>query len=207
MLAFGLAFGFIGLQIARPPVARAQQSPAPADPALSAILGRLAAERTAPLQYSAAVRLHVHLRVFPWISITLRGNEAYKHPGLYHFVFRGVPKAAEHFSDLAYDLGDASNWPAKYSIALLTPPAPGADPVIELVPKKRGMVKTLDVTVDAVKGHIIEAIWKRFDGGTITLLQHFNLVGASEIVSEQDAQIRIPHMSADLVATYTDFAI
>ncbi|MEO6913674.1 MAG: hypothetical protein ABI182_06625 [Candidatus Baltobacteraceae bacterium] len=205
----GLAFGLLAAQLAGPLVVNAQQtpSPGPADPELSGILQRLAFEPTVPQQYSAAVRLHVHLRVFPWISITLHGNEAYKHPGLYHFVFRGVPRAAEHFSDLAYDLGDASNWPDKYTISLLTRPATGIDPVIELLPRKRGMVKTLDVTVDSVKGHIIKAIWKRFDGGTITLLQHYGAVGTREIVSEQDAQIRIPHMSADLVATYTDFAI
>jgi hypothetical protein len=145
--------------------------------------------------------------VFPWVSITLHGDEAYEHPGLYHFVFRGVPRAAEHFSDLAYDLGDASTWPAKYAISLLTPAAPGVDPVIRLEPKKRGMVKTLDVTVDQMKGHILKAVWSRFDGGTITLVQHYNSVGNHEVVGEQDAAIRIPHMRADLDAQYSGFTL
>ncbi len=196
----------LALRIAHSSIADAQPSPVPTGITLATLLQRLADEPTVPQAYRAAVRLHVHLRVFPWISLTLHGDEEYKRPGLYHFSFRGVPKAAEHFSDLAYDLGDASRWPAKYTITLLSAPSIGENPVIELVPRKRGMVKALDVTVDPAKGHIITAVWRRYDGGTITLLQHYVPIGANEFVQEQDAKIRIPHMSADLVATYTNFS-
>jgi hypothetical protein len=78
---------------------------------------------------------------------------------------------------------------------------------LELTPKKRGMVKTLDVTVDQQKGHIIKAVWTRFDGGVISLVQHYDSVGTKEVVAEQDAQIRIPHMKADLTATYDNFSL
>lgn len=178
-----------------------------ANASLQAILARLAADPQTPDQYNAQVKLHVKLRVFPWISITLNGDSAYKRPGLYHFVFRGVPKAAEHFSDLAYDLGNAGSWPGKYEISLLTPAAPGVDPIIRLVPKKRGMVKNLDVTVDAVKGHIDKATWTRFDGGVISLVNHYNAVGTHEIVAVQEASINIPHMRADLAAEYSSFQV
>jgi len=75
------------------------------------------------------------MRMFPWISITLNGNSAYKRPGLYHFVFKSVPKVAEHFSDLAYDLENPATWPQKYQIALQSPGSKDVDPVIRLTPK------------------------------------------------------------------------
>ena len=181
--------------------------PPSSDPLLRALLARLAADPTTPNTYSSSVKLHVKMRMFPWISVTLSGNEAYKRPGLYHFVFRDLPQAAEHFHDLNYDLGNPTSWPKTYEIALLTPAAPGVDPVIRLTPKKHGMVKTLDVTVDAVKGHIQRAVWSRFDGGVITLINHYNTVGANEIVGQQTASIDIPHMSADLEADYSEFEL
>jgi hypothetical protein len=116
-----------------------------------------------------------------------------------------VPKAADHFSDLAYDLGNAATWPQKYQISLLSAGSAGVEPVIRLIPKKRGMVKNLDVTVDAVKGHIDKAVWTRFDGGVISLVQHYNLVDGHEIVAQQDASINIPHMKAELAAQYSGF--
>ena len=179
----------------------------PANSGLPTILARLAADPTTPEAYTASVKLAVHMRMFPWLSVTLNGNQIYKRPGLYHFVFRDVPQAAERFHDLNYDLGNAQSWPKKYEIALLTQAAPGIDPVVRLTPRKHGMVKSLDVTVDPIKGHIERAVWSRFDGGVITLVNHYNEVGANEIVAEQTASIDLPHMKADVSAEYSEFAV
>ena len=172
---------------------------------LASLLARIAHDPSVPAKYTADIKLHVHLRVFPWISVTLHGNEAYKHPGIYRFIFRGVPKAANRFSDLAYDLGDSSTWPARYDISMLGSQTAGNDPVLRLLPKKRGLVKTLDVTIDQAHGHILRAVWNRFDGGTITLVQHYETLGTHDFVDKQDAAINIPGMKADLVAEYSQF--
>ena len=187
----------------RPARTLAQGQPVAAT--LPQILAKLEADPTTPNQYNAQIRLRVRMRMFPWLSITLNGNSAYKRPGLYHFVFRGVPKAAEHFSDLAYDLGTPATWPQKYEISLLSPGTADSEPIVRLTPKKRGMVKNLDVSVDVAKGHIDKAVWSRFDGGVISLVQHYNTVGTHEIVAEQDASINIPRMRAELDASYTKF--
>jgi hypothetical protein len=189
-----------------PATARATAGNAAPESQVSAVMQRLIANPQTPEQYSADVKLHVRLRVFPWISLTVQGNEVYKHPGFYHFVFRGVPKAAEHFSDMAYDLGETASWPRKYDIAMLTPAAPGSGPVLRLIPKVHGMTKTLDVTVDPEKGRIEKAVWARNDGGTIAITQRYDSLGTHEIVAQQDASIRLPHMAADIVATYSNFA-
>jgi hypothetical protein len=185
----------------------AQDATAPAiAPSLQSVLSRLSADPITPREYTANVDLHVKLRVFPFISLTLHGNSSYKRPGLYHFVFRGVPKAAEKFSDLNYDLGDPQKWPDRYAIAF-APQSTSEVPVLRLTPKAHGMVKSLDVAYDPAKGHMTHAIWTRFDGGTITLAQTYTTVGESEIVARQAATIDIPHMKADVSADYGAFIV
>ena len=67
-------------------------------PSVSAVLATLAASPEAPTEYKASVALHVRMRVFPFIRMTLHGDSWYKRPGLYRFVFRGVPVIAKAFS-------------------------------------------------------------------------------------------------------------
>ncbi len=149
----------------------------------------------------------MHMRGFPWITKTVSGSEVYKHPGFYHFVFRDAPKALDQLSGLEEDLADPSGWPQRYDISLLVPAAPGVDPVVRLSPKVHKLVRTLDITVNMAKAHIDKAVWSRFDGGTITMTQKYGTVASREVVSEQDAAVRIPNMSADVTATYSGFAV
>jgi len=58
-----------------------------------------------------------------------------------------------------------------------------------------------------MKGHIVKAIWTRFDGGVISLVQHYNVAGSHEMVAQQDASIDIPSMKAELSAEYTGFDV
>ncbi len=39
------------------------------------------------------------------------------------------------------------------------------------------------------------------------MTQKYNTVAAREVVSEQDAAVRIPKMSADVTATYSGFSV
>ncbi len=174
---------------------------------LGQILQRLASNPASPAQYSANVQVRMHMRGFPWITKTVSGSEVYKHPGFYHFVFRDAPKALDQLSGLEEDLADPSGWLQRYNVSLLVPPAPGIEPVLRLSPKAPKLVKTLDITVNMAKAHIDKAVWSRFDGGTITMTQKYGTVAAREVVSEQDAAVRIPSMSADVTATYSNFAL
>ena len=174
---------------------------------LGAILQKLASNPAVPSQYTASVQLHLHMRYFPWISRTVSGSEVYKHPGFYQFVFRDAPKALDQLSGLEADLADPSGWPQRYDVSLLVAPAPGIDPVVRLSPKVHRLVKTLDITVNMAKAHIDKAVWTRFDGGTIAMTQKYGTVAAHEVVSEQDAAVRIPSMSADVTALYSNFAL
>jgi len=170
-------------------------------------VARMAADPRTPDAYSANVKLHVKLRVFPFIGVTLNGNTTYRRPGLYHFVFRGVPKVAEKFDDLRYDLGNPLAWSERYEIAF-APTSTVDVPVLRLTPKTSGgMVAFLDVTTDAQSGRMLKAVWSRHDGGKITLTQTYASVGTSDIVSHQAAVIDIPHMRAELTADYGGFTV
>jgi hypothetical protein len=174
---------------------------------LGQILQRLASDPAAPSQYTANVQVKMHMRGFPWITKTVSGSEVYKHPGFYQFAFRDAPKALDQLSGLEEDLADPKGWPQRYNVSLLVPASPGVEPVIRLEPKTVKLVKTLDITVDMARAHIDKAVWTRTDGGTITMTQKYNTLAAHEVVSEQDAAVRIPSMSADVTATYSDFSV
>jgi hypothetical protein len=173
-------------------------------PSVPAVLATLSAAPEQPEEYTASVALHVRLRVFPFIRITLHGNSWYRRPGLYRFVFRGVPLVARAFSDMKYDLGDPSRWPERYDIAFAPGSTPDA-PVLRLTPKSPVMVKSLDVAVDPAHGKILKATWARGDGGVITLVQTYAPVAGHAYVAKQVATINLPRMKADLEADYADF--
>lgn len=184
-----------------PSGAIAQDAPTPAT-----IVAGLAQNAGMPAAYSADVKLHVKLRMFPFIGVTVRGTSTYRRPGLYHFVFRGFPQAAEKFNDMRYDLGDPLSWPQRYDLAL-APQSTVNAPVLRLTPRIRGLVATLDVTTDPQAERIVKAVWTRWDGGVITLTQTFSPVGSAQLVSRQVATVDIPHMRAELTADYSDFAL
>ena len=103
--------------------------PAPATgPAI--VLAHLATAPLTPEGYSAHLELHVRLRTFPYIGLTVHGTSTY-----------------------------------------------------------------------------LKATWKRRDGGTIELTQTYAPVGTSEVVAQQRATIDIPHMRAELTATYSDVTL
>lgn len=181
---------------------------AAADEAASipAVLAQLTAANEQPEQYKASVALHVRMRVFPFIRMTLHGDSWYKRPGLYRFVFRGVPIIARAFSDMKYDLGEPAHWPERYEIAY-APDSSAAAPVLRLTPKTPVLVKSLDVAVDPARGRILKATWSRSDGGVITLVQTYApAVAGHAFVSKQTATINLPRMKAELEADYADFS-
>lgn len=195
------------LLAAAPVAAAADDVPAAAPPTVGTVLDELAASPEQPQAYKASVALHVRMRVFPFIRMTLHGDSWYKRPGLYRFVFRGVPVIAKAFSDMKYDLGDPARWPERYEIAF-APESTLAVPVLRLTPKSPVQVKALDVALDPAHGRILRATWSRNDGGTITLVQTYGpALAGHAVVQKQVSTIRLPHMKAELEADYADFAL
>jgi hypothetical protein len=175
-------------------------------PAPAAVLARLATDPRTPEGYSATLELHAKLRSFPYIGITVHGTSTYRKPGLYHYQLTNLPRIAAKFDDLHYDLGDPTSWNQRYDIAM----APGSSeeaPVLRLTPKKPGLVMYLDIETDTKHARMLRATWKRHDGGTIVLTQTYTAVANADVVTQQRATIDIPHMRAEVTATYTDVVV
>lgn len=170
------------------------------------VLARIATDPRTPDGYSADLDLHVKLRTFPYIGLTVHGTSTYRKPGFYHFQLQHLPRIASKFDDLRYDLGDPASWRERYDIAL-APASTDDAPVLHLTPKKPGLVTSLDIETDAKYGRLLKATWKRHDGGTIVLTQTYAPLGSSDVVTEQHATIDIPHMRAEVTATYRNVTL
>ena len=182
-----------------------EPSPAAVETSVAQVLAAFAQAPEQPQAYQAAVALHVRLRVFPFVHLTLHGTSTYERPGHYRFTFHGMPIVAKAFSKMTYDLGDPKTWPEQYEIAF-APGASAANPVLRLTPKKAMLVRALDIALDPAHGRILRATWMRGDGGMITLAQTY-VPGSDghDVVTKQDATINLPTMKASLEADYADF--
>jgi hypothetical protein len=181
-------------------------SAAIAGPGPAVVLARLAGDPRTPEGYSATLELHAKLRSFPFIGLTVHGTSTYRKPGLYHYQLQNLPRIAAKFDDLHYDLGDPTSWELRYDIAM-APESSDDAPILRLTPKKPGLVMYLDIETDAKRARMLKATWKRHDGGTIVLTQTYTAVGSADIVTQQHATIDIPHMRAEVNATYTNIAV
>jgi len=171
------------------------------------VLARLSTDPRTPEGYSADLELHVKLHSFPFIGVTVHGTSTFRKPGLYHYQLENLPRIAAKFNDLHYDLGDPETWPARYDIAM-SPVSTADAPVLRLTPKKPGgMVTYLDIQTDGKNGRMLKATWKRRDGGTIVLTQTYAPIGSTDVVTAQHAAFDIPHMRAELTATYSNVVV
>jgi hypothetical protein len=183
----------------------ASQAPAPAA-APAIVLARLATDPRTPEGYSAHLELHAKLHSFPFIGVTVHGTSSYRKPGLYHYQLQNLPRIAAKFDDLHYDLGDPASWNQRYDIAM-APESTDDAPILRLTPRNPGLVMYLDIETDAKHARMLKATWKRHDGGTIVLTQTYAAIGSADVVTQQHATIDIPHMRAEVTATYTDITV
>jgi hypothetical protein len=174
--------------------------------ATALVLARLESDPRQPEGYSADLELHVKLHSFPFIGLTVHGTSEFRRPGQYHYMLRNVPRIAGKFDDLRCDLGDPVSWAKKYDISM-APQSTDDAPVLRLTPKHPGLVTALDIETDANHGRVLKATWKRKDGGTIVLTQTYSPVGPADVVLTQHAEITIPHMRAEVTATYSNVAL
>jgi hypothetical protein len=184
--------------------ARAETS-APTDPAV--ILSRVI-ERNGNLS-SYQSRLHVDIRLisFPYLRQHLDGSTYFKRPANYEVVFDHVPSYAKGFEKLYSDVGDPSNWDRRFVIGYAgeEPFENRTDVVLHLVQRVRGMIDHETVMVDPNAWTIDQIRYDYYNGGVVTMTQHFSDVGGYRMLSAQTADIKIPHVRAVADGTYTDY--
>ncbi len=171
------------------------------------IIARLA-ERNQQLEsYQAHLYVAFRLRSFPYFREHLEGTASFKRPGTYQIAFNRVPRYAHGFSHLTADLADAGEWPRRFVISVVgTRDFEGHhDIVLQLVARVRGQIDHQDVVVNPTLWEVDQMEYHYYNGGTISMQQHFATLGKFRLIVAQDAQIQIPFVRAVAHADYTQY--
>jgi hypothetical protein len=154
-------------------------------------------------------RLHVDIRLisFPYIGQHLDGSTYFKRPANYEVVFDRVPSYAKGFEKLYSDVGDPSNWDRRFVITYSgeRPFENRTDIELYMVQRVRGMIDHETVLIDPNAWTIDQIRYDYYNGGTITMTQHFSDIAGYTMLSSQTADIKIPHIRAIANGTYTDY--
>ncbi len=175
------------------------------DPAV--ILGRVMERNPNLSSYQSRLHVDVHLISFPFLGQHLEGSTYFKRPANYEVVFDHVPAYAKGFEKLYSDVGDPSNWQQRFVVTYQghEPFENRTDLVLHLVQRVRGMIDHETVDIDPTAWTIDRIRYDYYNGGVVTMTQHFADVGGYTMLSSQTADIKIPHVRAVANGTYTDY--
>jgi hypothetical protein len=181
------------------------QDEIPVDPAV--ILARVNERNPSLSSYQG--RLHVQVRMvsFPYVRERLEGSTYFKRPANYEVVFDHVPWYAHGFDKLYSDVGDAANWERRFVVSYegLRRYEGRTDVVLRLVQRVRGMIDHETVLIDPGAWTIDQIRYDYYNGGAITMTQHFRDVGGYQLLAGQHADIAIPHVRAVATASYDGY--
>ncbi len=183
----------------------AQQQPAALDAATNPLFKRMIALNGSLRTYTAAVKLDVELKTFPYISPTLEGNVYYKRPDKEAVVFDTVPALASQFKKVYPNVEPPDRWTALYDVAVLS--NDGTTTTFRLVPKRNGRVEHLDVKVDDPTATIKNYTWTYKDGGSVTFDQSFTSIDGNYLVDKQSGHVDLPSYKADVTSNFTNYKL
>lgn len=183
-------------------VGSAVEAPEPAD-----IVQHVVDANPSLRSYEARVHVDVHLVALPFVSPKLDGTTYFKRPDNFEVVFDSVPSYAKGFERLYSDIGDPTGWEKRFNMTVTGEKDVDGhrDLVLRLVQKVRGMIDHQDVAVDPSSWRIDEMEWHYYNGGVISMTQEFTTLNGLNVLSTQHASIRIPHVHATAVASYSDY--
>jgi len=187
------------------PLLAATQTPAPLDAATNPLFKRMVALNADLRTYTAAVKLDVALKTFPYISPTLEGNVYFKRPDKEAVVFDTVPALASQFKKVYPNVEPPARWTDLYDVAVLSDD--GGLTTFRLVPKKNGRVEHLDVKVDDATATIRNYTWTYKDGGYVMFDQSFRSIDGNYLVDKQSGHVELPSYKADVTSNFTNYKL
>lgn len=154
-------------------------------------------------------RLHVDVKMvsFPFLSQHLDGSTYFKRPANYEVVFDRVPSYAKGFEKLYSDVGDPAKWEQRFYISYAGEEVfeNRTDIALHMVQRVRGMIDHEIVLIDPSAWTIDRIRYNYYNGGEVTMTQHFAQIAGYTMLSSQRAEIHIPHVRAVANGTYTDY--
>lgn len=151
------------------------------------------------VSYQAPVHVDLRMLNFPFLAPTLDGTTYYKKPGKYEVVFTRVPSYAKGFEKLFNDIGDPGAWEKDQNVSYLGTQQIDGRALIVLSMAKKVHSTILDHTlafVDPQTYQLWKMVWHYTSGGTIAMRQWYRSEGGFDLLSQQYADINIPHIHA-----------
>ncbi len=170
----------------------------PASDAHSIIL-KMSERNPGLTSFRAPVHVDVRMLNFPFLSPKLDGSTYYKKPGKYEVVFARIPRYAEGFQRLFNDVGDPIAWEKDQNVTFAGTQQVDGRPLYVLNLTKKIHSTILDhalAFVDPQSYELWRMEWHYTSGGTITMRQWYRSQGSYSVLSQQHADIDIPHVRA-----------
>lgn len=190
--------GLVALAVAAGTVFVPAQAQSPLMDAHS-VITKMVDRNPALSSYRANVHVDVHMLNFPFLSPKLDGTSYFKRPNNYEVVFTRVPSYAKGFEKLFNDVGDPVAWEKDENVTYQGTQTVDGRPMLVLNMTKKIHSTILDHTVayiDPQSYELWQMEWHYTSGGTITMRQWYRSEGPFSVLSQQHADINIPHVHA-----------
>jgi len=164
-----------------------------------AVIAKILDRNPSLTSYRAPVHVDVHMTNFPFLSPKLEGTTYFKRPNNYEVVFTKVPSYAKGFEKLFNDVGDPTQWEREQNISFDGTQEVYGRPMLVLTMTKKIHSTILDHTVayiDPQTYELWQMEWHYTSGGLITMRQWYRSEGTFSVLSQQHADINIPHVHA-----------
>lgn len=164
-----------------------------------AVIAKILERNPSLASYRAPVHVDVHMLNFPYLSPKLDGTTYFKRPNSYEVVFTKVPSYAKGFGKLFNDVGDPVAWERDQNVTFDGTQQLYGRPMLVLTMTKKIHSSILDHTVayiDPQSYELWQMEWHYTSGGTIVMRQWYRSEGSFSVLSQQHAEIDIPHVRA-----------
>jgi hypothetical protein len=155
------------------------------------------------LTYSAQAVLDVRQLNFPYLHPVLQGMEFFAKPGYTIFNYPHTPFYMKGITKVQGTFSNATRWPQCFDITMKTLPDVYQ---MHMVPKVRGEIAALDVTVgrSGTLDHVDWYYWEN-PADHVGLTQHYSLVNGNSVVTSQDSEFTLHHIRARGTQTFGQF--
>jgi hypothetical protein len=170
------------------------------------LLARMAAVNPSLRSYTATLHAEIHLLTFPFLSTDIVGTLYRKEPDREKLVVTsGLPFVAQNFGKLYPNIVSPSRWEQMFVVTQAGDD--GGITRLRLVPRKRGNVDHIDVSVDDATALVTSLRWNYRNGGYALMKQRFAPIQGEELAIAEQGHIQEPGYVADITATLDGYHV
>jgi hypothetical protein len=168
------------------------------------LIERMAALNPNLHSYTATMKAHVALVTFPYLATDLVGTYYHKDPDHDKLVItQGLPGIADQFSKLYPHIEPAIRWDTVFLVTKTGDD--GTATRYRLVPRKRGNVDHIDVSVNDRTATISTMRWNYDNGGWAVMNDAYENVQGNVVVTSQNGEVNEPGYHGNISSTLTDY--